>query len=81
MKISIDIDCTPAEARAFFGLPDLAPMQEALLAEMQAEMKEKMQAMDAETLFKTWMPAGLEGLENIQKAFWSQMTGGAEKKE
>ena len=31
MKIKIDIDCTPQEARAFFGLPHVEPMQEAVL--------------------------------------------------
>jgi kynurenine formamidase len=30
MKIKIDIDCTPQEARAFFGLPDVEPIQEAV---------------------------------------------------
>ena len=30
MKITIDFDATPDEARRFFGLPDIAPMQEAL---------------------------------------------------
>jgi hypothetical protein len=30
MKVHIDIDCTPEEARTFFGLPDLQPMQEAV---------------------------------------------------
>ena len=29
MKISIDIDCSPQEARAFFGLPNVEPIQEA----------------------------------------------------
>jgi hypothetical protein len=28
MKIKLDIDCTPEEMRAFFGLPDVKPMQE-----------------------------------------------------
>ena len=34
MKVNIEIDCTPLEARQFFGLPDVQPMQAALLAEM-----------------------------------------------
>src|SRR5437868_1199614 len=28
MKVNVQIDCTPEEARAFFGLPDLGPMQQ-----------------------------------------------------
>jgi len=33
MKVQIEIDCTPAEARAFLGLPDVAPLNEAMVAE------------------------------------------------
>jgi hypothetical protein len=77
MKISIDIDCTPEEARRFFGLPDVAPMQEAVMAEVQERIMANLKAMDADTLIKTWMPAGMQGWEQMQKAFWSQMTGGA----
>ena len=35
MKITVDVDCTPEEARRFLGLPDVAPMQEAMMAQMQ----------------------------------------------
>jgi len=73
MKISVDIDCTPAEARAFFGLPDVKPMQDALMREMQDRMMANMNAMDPETMFRTWLPAGIQGVEQLQKAFWSQM--------
>ena len=38
MKINVEMDCTPEEARAFLGLPDLRPMQEELLAEMKERM-------------------------------------------
>ena len=30
MKITVNVDCTPDEARHFFGLPDVKPMQDAL---------------------------------------------------
>ncbi len=73
MKIHVDIDCTPEEARAFLGLPDVAPMQEALMAELQKRMMANLQAMEPEQLLKTWLPAGLQGWEQLQKAFWTQM--------
>ena len=73
MKISIDVDCTPDEMRRFFGLPDVTPMQERLMAEMEKKMMENLAAMDPESMMKTWMPFGMEGLEKMQKAFWSQM--------
>jgi hypothetical protein len=74
MKISIDIDCTPDEARQFLGLPDVKPMQDALMQQMQDRLSANLQAMDPETLMKTWFPASLQGFEQIQKAFWSQMS-------
>jgi hypothetical protein len=72
MKVHIDIDCTPEEARVFFGLPDVQPMQEAVMKELQARMLTSMQAMDPETLVKTWMPAGIAGMEQLQRMFWQQ---------
>jgi len=42
MKITMNIDCTPDEARAFFGLPDVKPMQEKMfLSQMAATKKPK----------------------------------------
>ena len=74
MKISIDIDCTPEEARNFFGLPDVKPMQDALMQQLQDRLSANLQAMDPETMMKTWLPASMQGFEQLQKAFWSQMT-------
>ena len=80
MKIHLDIDCTPEEARTFLGLPDVGPMQEALMAELQKRMMANLHAMEPEQLFKTWLPAGIQGWEQLQKAFWSQMSGGGDAK-
>ena len=77
MKISIDIDCTPDEARAFLGLPDVAPMQAAVMDELGKRMTSGLDAMDPEALVKTWMPPGLQGLDQAQKMFWSQMSKAA----
>ena len=73
MKFKFDIECTPKEARAFFGLPDVQPMQDVLLDEMQKKMQENIAAMDPETMMKTWLPAAVEGWTDIQKTFWTQM--------
>ena len=72
MKIHLDIDCTPEEARTFMGLPDVGPMQEAVMKEMQDRMMAAMHSMDPETLIKTWLPAGISNLEQMQKMFWQQ---------
>jgi hypothetical protein len=72
MKITVDVDCTPEEARAFLGLPDVKPMQDALLAQVEERMTNALHAMDPETMMKTWLPAGVQGMEQLQKMFWSQ---------
>lgn len=73
MKISIDVDCTPEEARTFLGLPDVKPMQDAMMQEIQNRMMQNLQAMEPEALFKTWLPASVQGFEQMQKFFWSQL--------
>ncbi|HEX6977710.1 MAG TPA: DUF6489 family protein [Alphaproteobacteria bacterium] len=73
MKIKFDIDCTPEEARAFLGLPDVQPMQKAVMEEVTQRVKQAMAAMDPETILKTWLPASIESWEHLQKAFWGQI--------
>jgi hypothetical protein len=75
MKITIDIDCSPSEARAFLGLPDVAPLQEAVMKEAQERMMAALKSMDAEAMFKAWVPGGFEGLEKMQRAFWEGLAG------
>ena len=75
MKIKFDIDCTPEELRCFFGLPDVRPMQEELLKEVEQRLRANVQALDPETMLKTWLPAGLKGFEQLQEMFMSQMAG------
>lgn len=80
MKINIDIDCTPEEARSFFGLPDVVPMQKAMEEELLKRMREGLDAMSPEAIMKTWLPAGSQGFEQMQKMFWSQMEKAKDEK-
>ena len=61
MKVTVNVDCTPEEARAFFGLPDVAPMQEAVLNEVQDRILKNMAAMDVDTLMRVWLPKSSTG--------------------
>jgi hypothetical protein len=79
MKISLDIDCSPEEARKFFGLPEVQPLQEALIREVQERISANIKAMDAKALIDTWLPATLKGFEQWQQMF-AQMTGGSSRK-
>jgi len=75
MKITMNVECTPEEARAFLGLPDVKPMQEQLMREVQERMAANIRAMEPETMLRTWLPATLKGFEQMQEIFMSQMTG------
>lgn len=69
MKITFNIDCTPQEARSFFGLPDVASMQDRMLQEMEAQMRKNMGAMDMESLFKGFLTGAGSGMERWQEMF------------
>jgi len=79
MNVSINVECTPEEMRTFFGLPDVTAMQEKLMKEIEKRMMENLAAMEPEALAKAWMPFGMEGLEKMQRAFWSQMATSPKK--
>jgi hypothetical protein len=80
MKITIDIDCSPQEARAFLGLPEVGAMQEALVTQMQERLAKALETSDPEALMRLWLPAGLEGFTQLQEQFWQQMTAMAPDK-
>lgn len=80
MKITVNVDCTAEEARRFLGLPDVGPLQEALMAEGRERMLAAMRATEPDVLMRQWMPAGFTGMDQLQKVFWSAMTAGAARK-
>lgn len=80
MKITINVECTPEEARAFMGLPDVAPFQNAMLDQMKDRIQKAAAAMEPETMLKTLFPLQSEGMAEMQKAFWGQFTGASKSK-
>ena len=73
MKLNIEIDCSPEEARQFFGLPAVSGVQNQMMDLMQAKMEESLQNMDAESFMQTWMPMTIKGWADVQKSFMAQM--------
>ena len=73
MKVTVNVECTPEEARTFMGLPDVQPMQEALMSELQQRLSANIHAMSPENMMQTWLPASLQGAEHMQKMMWNQM--------
>ena len=69
MKVNIEIDCTPQEARQFFGLPDVQPMQTAVLERVQQQMMTNLEKMSPEALMQSWMNFDPKMTERFQNFF------------
>ena len=76
MKVHFDIECTPEEARAFLGLPDLKPVHDIYVDRMQALIRDGLTGADFERVMKSWSPLLGGGLEMWANAM-QQMTGGS----
>ena len=72
MKVNIEVDCTPDEARRFLGLPDVAPMQQTLIAAMEKRLVDAITTTDPKQLMDTWLPFGAKGIEQWQ-SLWGQL--------
>lgn len=55
MKVTVEIDCTPDEARQFMGLPDVKPLQAAVMAKLEQQMLDAVGGFAPEALLKTWL--------------------------
>ncbi len=73
MKVTVNVECSPEEARTFLGLPDVKPMQDALMAELEDRLRGNIQAMSPESMVQTWLPASMQGADQMQKMFWNQL--------
>lgn len=69
MKITVDIDITPEEARTFLGLPDLEPMQQAILKDVQERIQKNIARLEPEALMRQWFSLAPQGLDQVQKLF------------
>ncbi|MEY3292605.1 MAG: hypothetical protein RJB12_376 [Pseudomonadota bacterium] len=67
MKVKLEVDCTPAEARAFLGLPDVESLNDQLVTEMKRRMDENITAMQPDELMKTWTSFGLQAQDQFRK--------------
>jgi hypothetical protein len=69
MKVNIEIECTPVEARQFFGLPNVEPMQAAVMQQLEQRMLADIERFSPEALMKNWLAAGPQGVEQMQDFF------------
>jgi hypothetical protein len=76
MKVNIEVDCTPDEARRFLGLPDVAPMQQSVMSAMEKRLMEAITSTDTQKLMEQWLPFSVKGMEQWQ-ALWNQIAQAA----
>ena len=75
MKVNIEIDCTPLEARQFFGLPDVSPMQVAVMDKMQQQVIANIDKISPEALMQSWFTFDPKLAERFQDLFAAIMAG------
>ena len=69
MKVKIEIDCSPLEARQFIGLPDLAPMQTAVMDKLQQQVLSNIDKVSPESLIQSWFTFDPKLAERFQDMF------------
>lgn len=82
MKVNIEIDCTPVEARQFMGLPDVSPMQNAVMDKLQQQMTSNIEKISPESLLQSWFTFDPKIAERFQDMFVTMAgLGGSAKKD
>jgi len=80
MKMTIEVDCTPEEARRFLGLPDVSALNDHLVAEMKGRIDANMAMISPDELVKNWMSFGAGAQEQFRKLMEVGMNAASQKK-
>ena len=79
MKITLDVDCTPEEARTFLGLPDLTQVNATIAGELERRTKDNLDTLaDPKAFWDRALTTGAGNLEAFQSLF-AQAAKGAGK--
>ena len=76
MKCRLEVDCTPLEARQFFGLPDVQPLQATIMSEVEKKMLSEMERFSPDSVLKNWLSMFNQTPEQLQEAFSKMMFAG-----
>lgn len=79
MKVTVEVECTPDEARQFLGLPDVKPLQAAAMARMEAGLADAADRFSPDALLRSWvsmMPQGQDQLRDMVGRFVSSAFDG-----
>jgi hypothetical protein len=79
MKMTIEVDCTPEEARRFMGLPDVSTLNEHMVEEMKKRLDANMSMLSADELVKNWMAFGAGAQDQFRKLMDIGLNAAAKK--
>jgi hypothetical protein len=69
MKVNVEIDCPPLEARQFLGIPDVDPMQTAASERLQQQRTSNIDKVSPESLLQSWFTFDPKIAERFQDMF------------
>ena len=75
MKFTVNVECSPEEARRFIGLPDVTPINEMLVQEMGKRMEQNVALMSPETMMSSWMSIGTQAQDAFLRLMSSSAAG------
>lgn len=75
MKVTMEIECSPIEARMFFGLPDMTPVNDLMMKQVTDRMQANADMLDPNAIMKTWMNFGGAAQENFFKMMSGALPG------
>ncbi len=75
MKVHVEIDCTPEEARSFMGLPDISKANSVYVDNMAEAMRGVTSPDQLQELARTMAPMGQMGLKLFQNFVEGSMAG------
>ena len=78
MNVTMNVECTPEEARRMMGLPDLSSVHEVYLEKIRRTIDEGVTPESIETLMRSWAPMG-EASMSMWRQLFEQMSGGGRK--
>jgi len=76
MKCKLEVECTPLEARQFFGLPDVQPLQAVVMQEVEKKMLAEIERFSPDSVLKSWLSMFTQSPEHLQDAFSKMMFTG-----
>jgi hypothetical protein len=80
MKMTIEVDCSPEEARRFLGLPDVSALNDHLVDEMRKRIDANMALISPDELVKNWMAFGVGAQEQFRKLMEAGLGAASPKK-